>query len=128
MSFDHKHRGDAESVGEELMTNVSELEEKGAVVEKAVKDGYFSLPEALIAYRLSEIEYFAYLLLRNKDKLEAAAKEKQVVNAVWFLVETFQAPSASFAPAGQQVMQKLKNIVGSPPLSNEEVDDFANAW
>jgi hypothetical protein len=65
MSFDPKNLSDHGSVGEELMINVSELEETGAVVEKAVREGYFTLPEALSAYRLSEIEYVAYLLLKK---------------------------------------------------------------
>ncbi len=110
------------------MANVSELEEKGTVVDMAIKDGYFTLPGALAAYHMSEIEYFSYSLIRDKDKLEGTAKEKQLVDAVLHLVEIFQVPSASFAPAGKQIMQKLKAIVGSEPLSNDEVNNLANAW
>jgi hypothetical protein len=66
MSSDLKYQSDHGSVGEELMMNVSELEETGAVVEKAVREGYFSLPEALSAYQLSKIEYVAYLRPSNQ--------------------------------------------------------------
>jgi hypothetical protein len=79
MSGDRKYQGDSGSAGDELMANVSELEETGAVVDKAVREGYFTLAEALSAYRLSEIEYVAYLLLKNKGKFEAANKEKQIL-------------------------------------------------
>jgi hypothetical protein len=116
MSSDLKYQSDHGSVGEELMMNVSELEETGAVVEKAVREGYFTLPEALSAYRLSEIEYVAYLLLKNKDKLEGADKENQVVGALFYLVEAFQAPSASFAAPGKKVMKELETIVHSSSL------------
>jgi len=132
MSSGLKYQSDHGSVGDELMMNVSELEETGAVVDKAVREGYFTLPEALSAYRLSEIEYFAYLLLKNKDKLEVGDKEKQVVGAIFYLMEAFQAPSASFATPGKQVMTKvmtkLKKIVKASPLSDEDVANLANAW
>ena len=121
MFSDLKYQGDHGSVGEELMMNVPELEEKGAVVDKVVREGYFTLPEALSAYRLSEIEYVAYLLLKNKGKLEVAEKEKQVVGALNYIVEAFLAPSASFAAPGKQVMQELETIVHSSPLRDEDL-------
>ena len=121
MFSDPKYQGDHGSVGEELMMNVPELEEKGTVVDKVVREGYFTLPEALSAYRLSEIEYVAYLLLKNKGKLEGAEKEKQVVGALNYIVEVFLAPSASFAAPGKQVMQELETIVHSSPLRDEDL-------
>jgi len=128
MSGDRKYDGDSGSVGEELIVNVSELEEMGAVVDKAVHEGYFSLPEALSAYRLTEIEYVAYLLLKNKGKFEVANKEKQMIGAIFYLVEAFQAPSASFDSSGKHVLQELKNIVDTSPLSAEDVTNLADAW
>ncbi len=103
------------------MVNVSELEETGAVVDKAVRDGYFTLAEALSAYRLSEIEYVAYLLLKNKGKFEVADKEKQIVGAIFYLVEAFHAPSASFDASGKQVMKELETIVHSSPLRDGDL-------
>ena len=78
MSSDLKYQSDHGSAGEELMMNVSELEETAADVEKAVRDGYFTLAEALSAYRLSEIEYLAYLLLKNNGKLEVTKKRTKL--------------------------------------------------
>lgn len=121
MSGDRKCQGDSGSAGEELMVNISELEEKGTVVDKAVRDGYFTLAEALSAYRLSEIEYVAYLLLKNKGKFEIANKEKQIVGAIFYLVEAFHAPSASFGSSGKQVMKELETIVHSSPLRDEDL-------
>ncbi len=117
----YQGQGDHGSVGEELMMNVSELEETGAVVDKVVRDEYFTLPEALAAYRLTEIEYVAYLLLKNKGKFGVAEKEKQVVGVLNYIVEAFQAPSASFAAPGKQVMQELETIVQSSPLRDEDL-------
>ena len=65
MFSDPKYQSDHGSVGEELMMNVPELEEKGAVVNKVVREGYFTFPDALSAYRLSEFDYAAYLLLKK---------------------------------------------------------------
>jgi hypothetical protein len=128
MSLDHKYQGDAGSVGEELLTNVSEVEEKGAVVDKAIREGYFSLQEALHAYGLSELEYLSYSLLKDRNKLEGEAKEKEIWNAVVYLVKIYQAPSASFDSAGKQFMQKLKTLIGSKPLSQDDVNDLASSW
>ena len=121
MSSDPKYQGDHGSVGEELMMNVSELEQTGAIVDKVVREGYFTLPEALSSYQLTEIEYLAYLLLKNKGKLGVEEKENQVVGALYFLVEAFQAPSASFADPGKKVMKELETIVHSSPLGNQDI-------
>lgn len=125
MYLEHKYQGDHGAVGEELMTSVSKLEEMGSVVEKAVSEGYFTLQEALAIYRLSEIEYVAYQLLKNKGKFEAEIKEKQLVSILFYIVQAFQVPSESFAAQGKQVMQELKTIVHDSPLTD---DDLISAW
>lgn len=125
MYSEHKYQGDHGSVGEELMTNVSKLEEIGSIVEKAVREGYFTLQDALSIYRLSEIEYVAYQLLKNKGKFESENKEKQIIGVIFYLVEAFQAPSESFEAQGKQVMNELKNIVHDSPLTD---DDLISAW
>lgn len=121
MSGDRKYRGDSGTVGEELMVNVSELEQTGAAIDKAVHEEYFTLPQALSAYRLSEMEYFAYLILKNKGKLGVAEKAKQLVGALNFLVEAFQAPSASFDAPGKKVMRDLETIVHTSPLRDDNL-------
>jgi hypothetical protein len=114
MFSDPKYQSDHVSVGDEVMVKVPELEEKGAVVDKVVREGYFTLSEALSVYRLSEIEYVAYLLL--KDKLEGAEKERQVFGALYYLIEAFLAPSVAFAAPGKQVIRELKTFVHSSLL------------
>ena len=56
-----KHIGEHPSVGEELLMGISELEERAKVVYKAVKEGYFTLDQALSLYKISKMEYLSYL-------------------------------------------------------------------
>lgn len=54
--------GDHASVGEELLDEVPELERKCTIVRKAVSEGYFTLEEALVNYKVSKVEYEEYEL------------------------------------------------------------------
>lgn len=49
------------SVGEELLSGVTELELQCQVVEQSIKEGYFTLNEALLNYKVSEDEYSSYI-------------------------------------------------------------------
>jgi hypothetical protein len=49
------------SVAEELLSGITELDFKCEAVEKSVKKGYFTLNEALINYKVSEVEYSSYI-------------------------------------------------------------------
>ena len=63
--------GDDGSVGEELLSNFSESEQKCFAVYKAAKEGYFTLEEALKNYNVSEDEYKNFLLATyNKNKMK----------------------------------------------------------
>jgi len=117
MYLGNKYQGDHGSIGEEMMAHVSELEEVGFIVEKAVREGYFTLPEALAAYRFSEFDYFAYQVFKNKDRFESEIKEKQIVDIIFFIIEVYKAPSATFAIQGKQVMEKLKDIIHDFPTT-----------
>ena len=74
MYLGNKYNGDDVSVGEELLLGISEIEERARVVEKAVKEGYFTIEQALSLYNVTEIEYLAFSLIKNKKKLEGASK------------------------------------------------------
>jgi hypothetical protein len=117
MYSDHNYTGDADSVGEELLAGVPELEEKGQVVDQAVEEGYFSLDQALSIYKLSEVEYMTYLLLKNRGKLESAPKQSQVFSVVAFIVRSFHGASSEFDPTGKKVMQNLETLTKDSPLS-----------
>ncbi|HVU54153.1 MAG TPA: hypothetical protein VHD83_03820 [Puia sp.] len=122
MYLEHKYLGDDGSTADELMTNVTEVEEKGNVIDMAVRGGYLTLSEALSSYGLTEIEYVAYSLLKNKGRLGAEEKEKQVIEALFLLVEAYAAPSASFQGPGRQVMEELKTIVNDSPLTDKDLE------
>ncbi len=58
--------GEHFSVGEELLSKVSEFELKCKSIEKSVNEGYYSLNEALEYYKIKEIDFLSYI---KKNKL-----------------------------------------------------------
>lgn len=54
-------KGDHFSVGEELLSGVSDLELKCRAVKDAVKGKYFKLSEALSIYKVTEKEYNEFM-------------------------------------------------------------------
>ena len=69
-----KRIGEHTSVAEELLSEVPGLEQKCRAVEKAVKENYFTLGEALRNYGVSEMEYIPYILLKNSQKFKRTKK------------------------------------------------------
>ena len=49
--------GDDGSVGEEMLSSVTEIEERVNVIDLAVKEKYFTFEEALKLYKVSFEEY-----------------------------------------------------------------------
>lgn len=113
--------GDAASVGEELLMGVSELEERARVVDKAVKEGYFTLDQALSSYKVSEIEYLTYSLLKNKKRLEATSKQLQVIGAVSMIVSLFNEASIKFDPKVKKMMHQLETITKDPSFKKVKI-------
>jgi hypothetical protein len=58
---DYYSSGDDGSIGEELLSNIPEIEEKCRVVRQAVNDKYFSLEEALKLYGVTIEQYRDYI-------------------------------------------------------------------
>ena len=114
--------GDAASVGEELLMGVSELEERARVVEKAVKEGYFTLDQALPLYKVSEIEFLTYSLLKNKKKLEATSKQSQVIGAVSMIFSLFTEASNKFDPKVKKMMHQLETINKDPSFKKVKIN------
>jgi hypothetical protein len=114
--------GDAASVGEELLMGVSELEERARVVEKAVKEGYFTLDQALPLYKVSEIEFLTYSLLKNKKKLEATSKQSQVIGAVSMIFSLFTEASNKFDPKVKKMMHQLETITKDPSFKKVKIN------
>ena len=113
--------GDAASVGEELLMGVSELEERAKVVDKAVKEGYFTLDQALSLYKVSAIEYFAYSLIKNKKKLEATSKESQAISTASIFVSVFNEASIKFDPKVKKMMHQFETITKDPSFKKVKI-------
>lgn len=114
--------GDAASIGEELLMGVSELEERARVVDKAVKEGYFTLDQALSLYKVSEIEYLTYSLLKNKKRLEATSKQLQLIGAVSMIVSLFNEASIKFDPKVKKMMHQLETITKDPSFKKVKIN------
>jgi hypothetical protein len=121
MYSESKHKGDDASVGEELLMGVSELEERGRVVEKSVKEGYFTLEQALSIYKISEIEYLAYTLIKNRKRLGAVSKQLQVVGTVAFAVSLFAEASNKFDPRVKKIIHQLETISKEPAFKKAKI-------
>jgi hypothetical protein len=115
MYSEAKHKGDHDSVGEELLIDIPELEERAKVVEKAVKEGYFTLEEALSLYKVSEIEYLAYALLKNKNKLGKVAKHLQAMAAISMMTQVFHEVNYTFDPKVKTIMHQFEVILKQNP-------------
>ncbi|MBN8821088.1 MULTISPECIES: hypothetical protein [unclassified Spirosoma] len=98
------------SVAEELLFEVPELESKCRAVEKAVRESYFTLQEALRNYKVSEVEYISYGLMKNRRKLKRARKQDQVFDTIAFVVSIFDPSIKSFNIDGRQAMHEIKKI------------------
>ena len=111
--------GEHFSVAEELLNDVPELEQKCRAVEKSVKEGYFTLTEALHNYKVSEIEYMPYLLLRNTPKLKKVKKQEQLFETISAILFLYNSSSDKFDDAGKKAIEAIKRI-------SEEISTDAN--
>ncbi len=102
--------GEHFSVAEELLNEIPELEQKCRAVEKSVKEGYFTLNEALTNYKVSEIEYVPYLLLRNNLKLKKENKQAQLFDTIYTIISIFSSSSSKFDVVGKKAIADIKEI------------------
>lgn len=116
MYSEAKHTGDHGSVGEEMLANIPLLEERARMVEKAVKDRYFRIDQALSLYKISEIEYFVYLFLKNRNKLGTLDKQLQLVEVLSVIGQLFHAASSKFDPKGKKIMAQLETLSSKSSL------------
>jgi hypothetical protein len=72
---DLKHKGDHPSAAEELLAGVPELEQKCLAVEQSVKEGYFSLQKSLAIFKVGEVEFLSYILLKHNEQLKNSDKQ-----------------------------------------------------
>lgn len=110
--------GEHISVAEELLNEIPELEQKCRAVEKSVREGYFTLNEALNNYKVSEIEYIPYLLLRYNRKLKKEKKQAQLFDTINTIISVFHSSSNKFDVAGKKAIADIKKI--SEKVSSDE--------
>ncbi|RYG49649.1 MAG: hypothetical protein EOO01_12265 [Chitinophagaceae bacterium] len=110
---DEKYRGDSGSVAEELLADVPDLEIKCRAVEKAVREGYFTLPDALKIYKVSETEYMPYFLLRNRDLLNDLDKEKQLLETLPTVSIIYRGSYSVTFSGGKSVFEALAKLLES---------------
>lgn len=94
------------------------LNKKCRAVEKSVKEGYFTLNEALHNYKVSEIEYVPYLLLRYNKKLKKEKKQAQLFDTIYTIVSIFYSSSDKFDVDGKKAIADIKRISGK--VSSDE--------
>jgi hypothetical protein len=85
-------KGDHSSVAEELFSEVTSQEEKYLAVEESVAEGYFTLHEALEAYKVEEIEYLAFLITRLKTELQNESVQIKAFKAISTVIRVFDYP------------------------------------
>lgn len=109
MYTDKYDSGDHASVAEELLMEVPAIELKCKAVVKSVSEGYFTLPEALQNYKVSEIEYIAYSILSNRVKIKGS-KKAQAFETISFVVSTFTSSNRIFDKNNREAINEIKKI------------------
>ena len=82
-------KGDHSTVAEELFSDVTAQEEKYLAVEESVEEGYFTLHEALEAYKVEEIEYLAFAITRLKSEIQHESMQTQTFKAISTVIRVF---------------------------------------
>lgn len=100
------------------MSEIPELEQKCRAVEKSVREGYFTLSEALNNYKVSEIEYVPYLLLRYNRELKKEKKQAQLFDTIYTIISIFDSSSKQFDVVGKKAIADIKKI--SEKVSSDE--------
>lgn len=108
MYLDKLQGGDAGYIGEELLSNTSELVQKCEMVEKTIREGYFTLEQSLCAFEVKEIQFVAYLF--NKRLSNTNNKEEELINAITFIVGVYEPIIHTLDSSGKSIMQNLKFI------------------
>jgi hypothetical protein len=115
MYHDHKHPGDHPSVAKELLAGVPELEQKCLAVEKAVKEGYFPLQKALEVFKVSQVEFLSYFLLKHNEELKNYDKQSQVYELLQAISLFFNPYIPEFDQHGKNVMDQLNGFFENRP-------------
>jgi hypothetical protein len=100
---------DHHSVGEELLLSIPEIEQQCMIVEKAVNEGYFKLPEALENFQVNEVDYVGYLI-SNLNSFEIKNKKVMFHKSLNILLDVFS-ESSTLKSEVRQIRNSLKPIL-----------------
>ena len=103
------YKGDEGYIAEDLFAGDRELESRCIATTKAVKEGYFSIAEALSLYEVSEPQYAAYLFL-NSGRLTSLDANQQLTESFKIIAEVFQSVISKFDNHKRQIIQELEML------------------
>lgn len=103
-------KGDHGSVAEELFSEVTTQEEKFLAIEESVKEGYFTLHEALENYKIAEIDYLPFRLSRLRPTLKRYNSQNQAFRAISAVISVYDFSIANFDENGKIAIRQIKNI------------------
>jgi len=103
------YKGDEGYIAEDLFASDRELEFRCLAVAKAVREGYFSIGEALPLYEVSEPQYAAYLFLTS-GRLKSLDATQQVTESFKIITEVFQSVISKFDNQKRQVIRDLETL------------------
>ncbi len=109
MSLESKYNGDAGYIAEDMLSLDRELERRCYAVKKSTQEGYFALQEALPLYQVTELQYLAFLLLKNDD-LQSADKQRQLIESLNIIVQLYQPLMDQFDNHGRRIINELREL------------------
>ena len=104
------YKGDEGYIAEDLFGSDRELESRCFAITKAVREGYFSISEALPLYEVSEPQYAAYLLLHS-GRLQSTDKAYQFAESFKIVAEVFQSVISAFDSRKRQIIDELQDTL-----------------
>ena len=102
-------KGDAGYIAEDLFASDRELESRCKAITKAVREGYFSISEALPLYEVSEPQYAAYLFLTS-GRLQALDANQQVAESFRIVAEVFESAISKLDPHKRSMIRELETL------------------
>lgn len=103
-------KGDHGSVAEELFSEVTTQEEKFLAIEESVKEGYFTLHEALENYNIQEIDYLPFTLSRLKPTLKRFNSQNQAFRAIAAVISVYDFSIDNFDENGKIAINQIRTI------------------
>jgi hypothetical protein len=105
-----KRIGEHNSVAEELMSDIPDLEFKCRIVEKTTKNNTLTLEEALKAYNVTEIQFISYLLLSKNQTAQDIDKKTLLFDTIKAVVSVFLPSTKTFDHSALEAYNNIREI------------------